>query len=63
MGTLKVTDWDKWTRAKKKVGFSLICLGVFLSFGVEESMMWGVVAIPTALVGAFIINSIRLNEW
>jgi|LakMenEpi03Aug12_release.lakeMendotaPanAssembly.Ray.scaffolds.fasta_scaffold548549_2 hypothetical protein len=60
---MRVTDWQKWTSAKKKIGFTLGGLGVFLSFGMDNSMLWGVIAVPVTLAGALIINSIRLNEW
>jgi len=60
---MRVTDWQKWTSAKKKIGFTLGGLGVLFSFGMDNNMMWGVIAIPVALAGVIIINSIRLNEW
>lgn len=60
---MRVTDWQKWTSAKKKIGFTLVGLGVLFSFGMDNNMMWGVLAIPVALTGCLIINTIRLNEW
>lgn len=60
---MRVTDWQKWTSAKKKIGFTLGGIGVFLSFGMDNSMMWGVIAIPVTLTGCLIINTIRPNEW
>ena len=60
---MRVTDWQKWTSAKKKIAFTLAGIGIFLSFGMDDSIMWGVIAVPVTFAGCLIINTIRPNEW
>jgi hypothetical protein len=60
---MKVTNWDKWTSAKKKMATICVGTGIFLSFGVESSMWWAVPALVLAYAGCVIINSIARDEW
>jgi hypothetical protein len=61
---MKVADWHKWTRFKKRLSVSLLLVGIFLSFGMENgSIAYGVWGIIFAGVGAMIAFSVRTNEW
>ena len=61
---MKVADWYKWTRFKKRFSVSLLLVGIFLSFGMENgSIAYGVWGIVFAGVGAMIASSVRTNEW
>lgn len=55
---LRVVNWYKWNRAKKRLGSTLLLTGIFLGFGVESSLMWGVVGIPIAFTGALVLNTV-----
>ena len=60
---MRVTDWHKWTRFKKRLSVSLLLVGIFLSFGMENGSiaygMWGLVIAGTGLL---IFNTIRPSE-
>jgi hypothetical protein len=61
---MKVTDWYKWTRFKKRAGITLVSIGIFLSFGMENgSMSYGVWGLIVAGAGLAITQTIRTNEW
>ena len=61
---MRVTDWNKWTRFKKRVGVTLLLVGIFLSFGMEDgSIAYGVWGIIIAGTGVAITQTIRTNEW
>lgn len=64
VGTLKVSDWAKWTRAKKKAIVILYTIGLALGFTIEKaSIWWGVLGLILCGIGALIVNTIRDNEW
>lgn len=60
---LHVSDWDKWISAKKKASITLVVLGIFLGFGVESSLWWGVTGVAIAIFGASIMQTIDRNDW
>lgn len=61
---MKVSDWGKWTRFKKRASVSLILVGIFISFGMEKgSIAYGLWALVVAGTGATIASTIRTNEW
>jgi hypothetical protein len=60
---MRVTDWQKWTSFKKKVAFTLVGIGIFLSFGMETTMMWGVLALGVAFTGVCVSFTIQEGEW
>jgi hypothetical protein len=61
---MKVTDWYKWTRFKKRAGITLLIVGTFVSFGMEDgSMAYGVWGLVIAGTGVLITNTIRISEW
>lgn len=60
---MRVADWAKWTRAKKKLATFLAVVGVFVSFGVESSLWWGVLAIIMTLMAIVVVESIAPHEW
>ena len=60
---MRVTDWYKWTRFKKRFSVSLLLVGIFLSFGMENgSMAYGVWGLVIAGTGLLIFNTIRPSE-
>jgi hypothetical protein len=64
MGTLKVSDWAKWTRAKKKAIVTLYTIGLLLGFTIENaSIWWGVLGLIFCGIGALIMSTIRVSEW
>lgn len=61
---MRVTDWYKWTRFKKRISVSLILVGIFISFGMENgSMAYGFWGIVIAGTGIAIFNTIRPDEF
>lgn len=61
---MHVTNWTKWTSAKKKAITILYLLGMILVFTIEQaSAWWGVLGIVFALVGAFLVGTIKHDEW
>jgi hypothetical protein len=64
VGTLKVHDWAKWTRAKKKTIVVFYTIGLLLGFTIENaSIWWGVLGLIFCAIGAIIMSTIRVNEW
>jgi hypothetical protein len=64
MGTLRVSDWAKWTRAKKKAITVLYTVGIALGFTIEKaSLWWGVLGIFLCIIGAILVSTIRHHEW
>ena len=62
--TMRVTNWYKWTRFKKRLGCSMGLFGIFLGFGIEKGgTSYGVWGILISLAGAYIVSTIRPNEW
>lgn len=60
---MRVTDWYKWTRFKKRLSVSLLLVGTFISFGMEDgSIAYGVWGLVIAGTGLLIFNTIRPNE-
>jgi hypothetical protein len=60
---MRVTDWYKWTRFKKRLSVSLLLVGIFLSFGMENgSIAYGVWGLVIAGTGLLIFNTIRPSE-
>jgi hypothetical protein len=60
---MRVTDWYKWTRFKKRLSVSLLFVGIFLSFGMENgSIAYGVWGLVIAGTGLLIFNTIRPSE-
>ena len=61
---MRVTDWDKWTSAKKKAIAILYTSGIMLGFTIEKaSIWWGMLGIFLCALGAGIVNTIRYDEW
>lgn len=61
---MRVVNWYKWTRFKKRISVSLISLGIFISFGMENgSIAYGVWGIIIAGVGLVIFNTVHPHEW
>jgi hypothetical protein len=61
---MRVSDWNKWTRFKKRLSVSLLLVGIFISFGMENgSIAYGVWGIVIAGTGLVIFNTIRPDEW
>lgn len=61
---MHVTNWKKWTSAKKKAIIILYLLGTTMVFTIEKaSDWWGVLGIAFALVGAFLVGTIQHDEW
>lgn len=60
---MRVTDWYKWTRFKKRLSVSLLLVGIFISFGMEDgSIAYGVWGLVIAGTGLLIFNTIRPSE-
>lgn len=61
---MKVVNWCKWTRFKKRISLSLLLTGTFISFGMEDgSILYGIWGATIAGCGVLILNTIRENEW
>jgi hypothetical protein len=61
---MRVADWYKWTRFKKRAGGILLFLGILISFGMENgSIFYGVYGLIIAGTGAMIINTVPRNQW
>jgi hypothetical protein len=61
---MRVADWYKWTRFKKRVGATLLLLGILISFGMENgSISYGVYGLIIAGTGAIIISTVPKNQW
>lgn len=61
---MRVADWEKWTRFKKRISVLLLIVGIFISFGMETgSIFYGVWGLAIAGCGAVIFSTIRENEW
>jgi len=61
---MRVSDWHKWTRFKKRLSVSLLLVGIFISFGMENgSIAYGVWGIVIAGTGLVIFKTIRPDEW
>lgn len=61
---MRVVDWYKWTRFKKRVSISLVLFGILLSFGMEKgSLLYGLWGLGFAGAGVLIAQSINRDEW
>lgn len=60
---VRVVDWYKWTRFKKRLSSFLFFLGLFLAFGIESSLMYGVVSMFVLLLANSLLATIRETEW
>ena len=60
---IHVTNWARWTSAKKMVLFFFI-VGFLMAFSIENaSIWWGVVGIASCTIGALIMSTIKHHEW
>lgn len=64
-GTLMyVSNWRKWTRAKKQMVFACYVIGFALAFSIEkEPIWWGIIGIGFCSVGVLIMSTIRYDDW
>lgn len=65
---MKVANWYKWTRFKKRLIVLFFFLGIGFAGGVETAdptqvFSRGFLAIACLLVGLFIVFTIREEEW
>ena len=62
---IRVTNWTKWTRFKKRVMVILFLLGMLIALGVEnsDSIANGVIGIILLFLSAMVFNTIRESEW
>jgi hypothetical protein len=61
---MKVADWNKWTRFKKRAGAILLLLGILISFGMEDgSISYGVYGLLVAGTGSIILSTVPKNQW
>jgi len=61
---MRVEDWAKWTRAKKKAIVVLYTIGISLGLSIEKaSLWWGVLGVFLCGIGACIVNTIHDHEW
>ena len=60
---MRVVNWYKWTRFKKRVVGVGFCTGFILSFGLESNLMFGVAGICVLGVSALVMNTIADHEW
>lgn len=61
---MKVYDWNKWTKVKKRFAGITMALGFLCAFGVEGgSLWWGVLGIAFGCASILAICSIQEYEW
>ena len=61
---MRVSNWYRWTRTKKRFAGICLLIGFLLAFTIETApLSWGVVGIVFALVGVSILNTIHPDEW
>ena len=61
---MKVADWYKWTRFKKRAGGILLLLGILISFGMEDgSISYGVYGLLVAGTGSIILSTVPKSQW
>lgn len=60
---MRVTDWQRWTDAKKKMAGASLVTGIFFSFGVESSLWWALPAAILTYAGCLLVASIDRRYW
>lgn len=61
---MRVANWYKWTRFKKRAGATLLLLGILISFGMENgSISYGIYGLLIAGTGSIIISTVPRNQW
>lgn len=60
---MRVSDWDKWTSAKKKLSAILITSGIFFSLGIEKSALCGKLGVLFAILSFLVMRTIKADEW
>ena len=61
---MRVTNWYKWTRTKKRYALASMCIGLLLGLSIENNSLWfGVVGIIFCASSAYTITTIHDNEW
>ena len=61
---MRVANWYKWTRFKKRAGATLLLLGVLISFGMENgSISYGIYGLLVAGTGSIILSTVPRNQW
>jgi hypothetical protein len=61
---MKVTNWYKWTRFKKRVVLACLLMGFILVFAMENGGdAYGYWGVAFSLFGAYVISTIDRNDW
>lgn len=61
---MRVTNWYKWTRTKKRFAGLCMIVGILLGLSVETSPLWvGVIGLILCGAGCFTITTIHDHEW
>lgn len=63
---IRVTNRFKWARFKRRLAFTLFVIGALMTLSLENEntpMHWGYIGIVFAMLGAFVVGTIRHDEW
>lgn len=61
---MRVANWYKWTRFKKRLATTLFLVGMLMGLSIENgSIAYGYWGIFFGILGVSILTTIRDNEW
>lgn len=61
---MKVTNWYKWTRAKKRFAVTSMIVGILMGLSVENNSLWvGIVGLMFCGAGCYTVTTIQDHEW
>jgi hypothetical protein len=61
---MRVTNWYKWTRTKKRFAGVSMIVGILMGLSIENnSLWWGVAGIVLCGASAFTVTTIQDHEW
>lgn len=61
---MKVTNWYKWTRTKKRFAFTCMIVGVLMGLSIENNPLWvGMIGLALCGAGCATITTIQDHEW